>query len=190
MQSAKILFPSQCKNRTDLHGSTNYLVACSAVLGKLIESFKISGLPIDMVPCLHQCNVDIERKLWVWIGHKYNFLVGAKTGPTVTGQQTTPCLAEPYWDNQQKFLKFRGYLSPWYRVCTNAESILKGSYGCEEAYKYHFLVGAKSAPTFTGQQTYPVPCNTVFAQSMRKFKNFWAILFAMVPYLYLMQSLH
>ena len=53
-----------------------------------IEIFKISWLPISMVPCLQQCNVYIARKLRVWRAQKCNFLVSAKTEPTVIGQQT------------------------------------------------------------------------------------------------------
>ena len=34
VESPKMQFPSQCKNRTDRCGSTNYPVPCSAVLGK------------------------------------------------------------------------------------------------------------------------------------------------------------
>ena len=149
-----------------------------------------------MVPCLHHCKVYVKRKLRVWRAQKCNFLVSAKTAPTGTGQQTTPCLAAPYlvsnrnfqhfgatyrhgtvlaptqrlcykkttgvespkvqfpsqcqnctdrygsthypvscsaaFDKQQKFSKFRGFLSPWYRACTNAMFILKGSYECGE----------------------------------------------------------
>ena len=46
------------------------------------EIFGNSGLPIAKVPCLHQRNVYIERKLQVWKAQKCNFLVGAQTTPT------------------------------------------------------------------------------------------------------------
>ena len=72
-------FPSQCKNRTDRCGSTNYLVPCSAVLG---EQYKFSR------------------------AQKCNFLVSAKTAPTGTDQQTTPCLAAPYWARNRNFQNF------------------------------------------------------------------------------------
>ena len=97
-----------------------------------IEIFKTSGLPIDMLPCLHQCNAYIVRKLRVWRAQNSNFLVSAKTAPTGMGQHTTPCLAAPYWARNEKFSKFWGYFLPWYRVCTTAKFILKGSYGCGE----------------------------------------------------------
>ena len=71
-----------------------------------IEIFQISGLPIDMVPCLKQCNVYIVRKLRVWRAPKCNFLVSAKTAPTGTAQQTTPCLAAPSWARNRNFQNF------------------------------------------------------------------------------------
>ena len=73
-----------------------------------IEIFKISRLPIDMVPCLQQYNVYIVRKLRVGRAQKYNFLVSAKTPPTGTGRQTTPCLAAPYCVSNRNFQKFWG----------------------------------------------------------------------------------
>ena len=98
------------------------------------ESFKISGQLIAMVPCLHQWNVYIVRKLRVWRAEKCDFLVSAKTAPTGTGQQTTLCHVASYRMHQQcKFSEFWGYFLPWYRVCTNAKLILKGSNGCGES---------------------------------------------------------
>ena len=58
-----------------------------------------SGPPIPTVPCLHQINVYINRKLRVWGSQKFNFLVGTKTVPTVTGRQTTYSHARPYMAN-------------------------------------------------------------------------------------------
>ena len=48
-----------------------------------------SGPPIPKVPCFHQINVYIKRKLRVWGTQKCNFLIGAETVLTVTGRQTT-----------------------------------------------------------------------------------------------------
>ena len=55
--------------------------------------------PIPEVPCLHQINVYIKRKLRVWGTQKCNFLIGAETVPTVTGRQTTYSQAMPYMAN-------------------------------------------------------------------------------------------
>ena len=49
-----------------------------------------SGLLFAVVPCLHQSNVLIKRKLWVWKGQKCIPLVSTKTALTCAGLQTTP----------------------------------------------------------------------------------------------------
>ena len=55
--------------------------------------------PIPKIPCLHQINVYIKRKLRVWGTQKCNFLIVAETVPTVTGRQTTYSQAIPYMAN-------------------------------------------------------------------------------------------
>ena len=70
------------------------------------RNFKNFGASIDMVWCLHQCNVYIERKLQVLRAQKCNFLVSAKTAPNGTGQQTTQCHAAPYRDSNENFRNF------------------------------------------------------------------------------------
>ena len=55
--------------------------------------------PIPEVPCLHQINVYIKRKLRVWGTQKCNFLIGAETEPTVTGRKTTYSQAMQYMAN-------------------------------------------------------------------------------------------
>ena len=48
------------------------------------------GGPITMVPCLHQGNIYIKRKLQVRRDQKCIPLLGAKTPLTCAGRQTTP----------------------------------------------------------------------------------------------------
>ena len=48
------------------------------------------GLPFTMVPCLHQSNVYIKRKLQKWRVQKCSPLVGSKTALTSSGRQPTP----------------------------------------------------------------------------------------------------
>ena len=50
-----------------------------------------SGLPIPMVPSLHQSNGHMKRKLQAFRGQKCIFQVGADTVLTSAGPQTTPC---------------------------------------------------------------------------------------------------
>ena len=160
--------------------------------GSREEITETSGLPNPMVPCLHQCNVYIKRKLREWRVQKCIALVGADTVLTSAGPRTTPCHGGQYrvhrgnlrnfgptkphgtafapmqWLYQKeatgmesstmycpsrctyrtyqrgaanypvswvslycpwrKFAKLRAYQTPWYRVCTNAMVISKGSY--------------------------------------------------------------
>ena len=48
-------------------------------------------LPIPMVPCLHQSNGCMKRKLRAWGVQKCISLVGADTVLLSAGSQTTPC---------------------------------------------------------------------------------------------------
>ena len=58
--------------------------------GLRMEICEILGLPIPMVPRLHQSNGYIKSKLRVWTAQKCIALVGAETVLTSAGPQTTP----------------------------------------------------------------------------------------------------
>ena len=55
-----------------------------------MEICEISGLPIHMVPRLHERNGYIKRKLGEWRAQKCIAIVGADTVLTSAGPQTTP----------------------------------------------------------------------------------------------------
>ena len=55
-----------------------------------MEICENSGLPIPMVPRLHQSSGYIERKLRIWRVQKCNDLVGAEIVLTSAGPQSTP----------------------------------------------------------------------------------------------------
>ena len=59
-------------------------------IGTRMEICKTSGLPIPMVPRLHQSNGYMKRKLGEWRAQKCNAIVGADTVLTSAGPQTTP----------------------------------------------------------------------------------------------------
>ena len=59
-------------------------------IGPRMEICRISGLPIIMVPRLHQSNGYMKRKLRGWRVQKCITLVGADTVLTSAGQQSTP----------------------------------------------------------------------------------------------------
>ena len=88
--------------------------------GPRMESCGISGLPIAMVPCLHQINVHIKWKLRVWGTQKCNFLVGAKNRTYRYGPANYLVSSNLIQRQQWKFAEFRVHLSPWYRVCTKS----------------------------------------------------------------------
>ena len=75
-----------------------YLPVCGRKLPRFMvgsirprmELCEISGLPIPMVPRLHQSNGYIKRKLRAWRVQKCISLVGEDTVLTSAGPQTTP----------------------------------------------------------------------------------------------------
>ena len=78
------------------------------LIAPAMKIFGILGLLFAMVTCLHQCKVYIKKKLRVWRAQKFYLQVSAKTAPTCTGQQTTSCLAAPYWETNRNFQNFVG----------------------------------------------------------------------------------
>ena len=65
-------------------------------IGSATETCVNWGGPIAMVPCLHQGNIYIKRKLRVWRDQKCISLVGAKSPLTCADRQTTPSKRSRY----------------------------------------------------------------------------------------------
>ena len=65
-----------------------------------------SGLPFAMVPCLHQCNLDIKRKLRECRAQKCNPCFGAKGPLRSTGLQTSRFHAAPYMSDSTNLREF------------------------------------------------------------------------------------
>ena len=132
-------------------------------IGQAIEIFKISGLPIVMVPCLHRCNVYIVRKLRVWRAQKCNFLVSAKTAPTVTDQQTTPCFAAPFLASNRNFENF---------AATNRHGTVFAPMQClyckeamgVESPKMQFTNQCQNPTDRYGSTNFPMSCSAVSRQ--------------------------
>ena len=74
-------------------------------IGPRTETCVNWGGSIAMVPCLHQGNFYIKRKLWVWRAQKCICLVGAKTTLTSAGRQITPSQGGEYSANNIKLRK-------------------------------------------------------------------------------------
>ena len=163
MKSPKVQFPSQCKNSTDRYGSTNYPLSCSDVFGKQLKFSKFWGLHFAMVPCLQQCKFYIKRKLRVWRNQKCNFLVSAKTAPTDTGQQTTPCHVVPYRVSNENFWNF---VATFYHgiVFALMQSLYENEATGVERPKMQFLSQCKNRTDRCGSTNYPVPCSAVLGK--------------------------
>ena len=74
--------------------------------GSTKEICETSGLPIPMVPRLHQCNGYIKRKLRAWRVKKCIALVGTDIALTSAGPQTTPCHGGQYRVHQGNMRNF------------------------------------------------------------------------------------
>ena len=123
-----------------------------------------------MVPCLHQCRVYTKRKLRVWRAQKCNFLVSAKTTPTRTGQQNTPCLAAPYWTSNRNFQNFGATFAT--RPCLHQCKVyIKRKLRVWKVQKFNFLVRAKTELAVLGQQTTPYHV-APYRASNENFRNF------------------
>ena len=75
-------------------------------IGSRKEICENSGLPIFVVPRLHQSNGHMKRKLWAWRVKKCIALVGADTVLTSAGPQVTPCHGGLYRVQKGNMLNF------------------------------------------------------------------------------------
>ena len=64
---------------------------------------------------------------------KMYFSSRCKTLTYLCGTVNNPVSSKPVQSRKRKFSEFRVYLQPWYRVCTKAMFISKGSYGYGES---------------------------------------------------------
>ena len=130
-----------------------------------IEIYVNSGLPIAMVPCLHQSNVYIKRKLTVWRAEKCIPLVGAKTALTCMGLQTFAVHGGPYRSENEKLLIA---MVPCFQ---QSNVYIKWKLTVWRAQKRIPLVGAKTVLTCTNLQTTAVHGGQYRAENenLRKF---------------------
>ena len=107
-----------------------------------------------MVPCLHQSNIYLKRKLRVWRDRKCISLVGAKTPLTCAGRQSTPFQWRRY-SAEREILRKLGWT---YRHGT---MFAPGQYLYEieamgmERPELYFPSQCKNAHTYVGRQTTP-----------------------------------
>ena len=65
-------------------------------IGPTVRICENSGLPFALVPCLHQCNIYMKRKLREWRVQKCNPSFGARSPPRSTDLQSTRFQAARY----------------------------------------------------------------------------------------------
>ena len=99
-----------------------------------------------MVSCLHQRNVCIKWKLWVWRVQKCNLLVGAKTSLTCVGLRTTTSHVSQQRAKNGNLRKLGSTFSNVY---------IKRKLSVWRVQKGISLVGAKASVTCAGLQTTP-----------------------------------
>ena len=139
-------------------------------IGPILQICRNSGLPIAMIPCLHQSHDYIKRKLRVWRAQKCNFLVGAKTVPTGTGLQTTPFHAAPYTSDNANLRKF-GSAYRHSTVFAPKQWLFQKEATGMESPKMQFPSRCKDRTDRYGSVNYPVSCCAVRVDNanLRKF---------------------
>ena len=85
-------------------------------IGPTMEICRSSGLPIPMLPRLHQSNGYIKKKLRAWRVQKCIALVGEDTVLTSAWTQTTPCQGGLYRVQKGNMRKF-GHTNPQGTAC-------------------------------------------------------------------------
>ena len=122
--------------------------------GSTKEMCEISGLPIPMVPRLHQCNGYIKRKLRAWRVQKCIALVGADVALTSAGPQTTPCQGGQYRVHQGNMRNF-GPTNTHGTASDPSNGYIKRKLRAWRVQKCIALVGADVALTSAGPKTTP-----------------------------------
>ena len=123
-----------------------------------MEICENSGLPIPMVPHLHQSKGYIKRKLRVWRAQKCNALVSAETVLTSAGPQTTPFHGRQYTPRME-MCKTSGLPIPMVPRLQQRNGYIKRKLREWRAQKYIALFGAETVLTSAGPQTTPFPGN-------------------------------
>ena len=122
-----------------------------------------------MVPCLHQSNVYIKRKLQEWRVQKCIPLVDAKTALTSAGRQTTPSYVSQYTAANGNLRKsgstfHHGIMLALKQCLYEKETIAM------ESPKVHSSRQCKKRTYLCGTANYPVSCKPVCGRE-RKFEK-------------------
>ena len=96
MENPKMQSLFWCRKPTSQYAPANYPGFMQRRMGPSVQICGKSGLPFAEVPCLHQSNLHMKRKLREWRTQKCNPCFGAESPPRSTRLQTTRFYAAPY----------------------------------------------------------------------------------------------
>ena len=125
-----------------------------ASIGPRMEICENPTLPLAMVPCLHQRNVYIKRKLRVSRLKKCILLVSAKTSLTCAGLQTSPSHVRQY-TAENEYLRISGSTFPMVPCLHQSNVYIKRKLRLWTVQKCIPIVGAKTSLTRAGLLTTP-----------------------------------
>ena len=130
-------------------------------MGPSVQICGKSGLPFAEVPCLHQSNLHMKRKLREWRTQKCNPCFGAESPPRSTRLQTTRFHAAPYGTVSANLRK----VGTLFRRGTVFAPI-QSTYGREatgmENPKMRSLFWFRKRTSQYGPVNYPVSCSAVW----------------------------
>ena len=123
-------------------------------IGSSTESCINCDGPISIVPCLHQGNIYIKRKLRVWRDQKYILLVGGITPLNCAGRHHTPSRGRQYRAQKGKFGKL-GRTYGHGMVLAPGNIYIKRKLRVWRDQKYIPLVGGITPLTCAGRKNTP-----------------------------------
>ena len=130
------------------------------IIGPRMEICVNSDPHIAKVPCLHQSNVHIKRKLRGWKAQKCNPLVGGKAPLTCAGLQTTPVHRAQYRDDNGNLCKFGSTYRQSAVFAPKQCLSQKGSRGMERSKTYSSS-RCKNRTNLCGSANYPISRSVV-----------------------------
>ena len=115
---------SRCKNRTGRHTTPSHVSQYRAENGNFRKSGStfLHGTIFAPNQCLYQ------KEATDMASPQIHASIRCKTRTYLCGTANYPVSFQPVQGRDWKFEEIRVYLSPWYRVCTKAMIISKGSY--------------------------------------------------------------
>ena len=132
----------------------------SGGIGPRIEIWRNSGLPFNMVQCLHQSSVYIKRKLGLWRTQTCIHLEGAKSPLICAATQSTPSHVRWYRAENRNLGKF----GPTFRrgaVFATKQCSYQKEARAMESPKMYPLRRCKKPTCLGGYAKYPIPCKAV-----------------------------